>query len=101
MDSTFMSNCANHPKEVAGISDMKVLAEMIGDLHYETLEEFLLCLARKIDDDADVDFEAGRKNLGGVLYEAAVLIFDARKAIGKAWEISKPFMTDKPPTNGR
>ena len=29
MDSTFMSNCENHKKEVAGISDMKVLAKAV------------------------------------------------------------------------
>lgn len=34
-----MSDCKNHKKEVAGISDMKVLAEAIGDLHYEALAE--------------------------------------------------------------
>jgi len=41
----YLPDCSQHKKEVAGILDMKVLAEMIGDLHYETLAEFLNSLA--------------------------------------------------------
>jgi len=43
-----MSNYINHKKEVLGESDMKVLAEKIGDLHYETLSEFICELSDKL-----------------------------------------------------
>jgi len=86
------SDCSKHKKDVAGITDMKVLAEMVGDLHYEALTDFMICLARKIDDDADVDFDAGRRKISAELYRVAFSIYDAKSAIQKAWEISKPFM---------
>ena len=60
-------NCSQHKKEVAGISDMKQLAEMIGDLHYETLAEFLNALAEKLHNDYVKDDEAGRTELAKCL----------------------------------
>ena len=94
-----MSDCSKHKKEVAGITDMKVLAEMIGDLHYETLKNLLRHLADKIDADSEMDMAAGKRELGGVLYEASVYISNAQLYIKKAWQISKPFMDDKPTTH--
>lgn len=46
-----MSNCSQHKKEVAGISDMKVLAEMQGDLHYETMAQLFKELGDKLASD--------------------------------------------------
>lgn len=54
------SDCSKHKKEVLGCSDMKQLAEMIGDLHYESLEIFLRELKRKLEADGRKDFEEGR-----------------------------------------
>jgi hypothetical protein len=87
-----MSDCSKHKKEVGGISDMKVLAEAIGDLHYEALAEFLECLRDKIYADAGKDYDAGRYSLGGRLNHAAFFIGQAHLMIERAWKISEPFM---------
>jgi len=99
MDSAFMSNCENHKKEVAGISDMRILAEQISALHYQTLAEFLECLRDKIYADASKDYDACRYSLGGRLNDAAFFIGQAHLMMERAWKICKPFMnpsTTKP-----
>ncbi|MBS1915684.1 MAG: hypothetical protein JST87_05365 [Bacteroidetes bacterium] len=91
-------DCNKHKKEVAGVSDMKVLAEMIGDLHYEALSEFFEHLCDKITLDAAKDRANGRKKLADELDDAAAELLFASVAIEQAWNISKPFMqTSKPP----
>lgn len=90
-----MSDCSRHKKEVAGIVDMKVLAEAIGDLHYETLAELLSRLYDKLYTDAAMDHQAHRFSLAGKLNCAAVEIRHAGYFIEEAWKISKPFMKDK------
>lgn len=89
-----MSICLKHKKEVAGISDMKVLAEMIGDLHYGTLTELLSNLEQKITKDGKGHVLAGRIDLGLCLTNLAVEIWSASKYAEGACEISKPFMKD-------
>lgn len=91
-----MSDCSKHKKEVAGISDMKELAEMICDLHYETLAELFGLLSAKLYVDGLKDFQNGREKLGTTLIDAAVEVSYATKLIFQAWQISKPFM-DKTP----
>lgn len=87
-----MDNCEKHKKEIAGISDMKVLAEMIGDLHYESLTEFLDRLCDKLLLDAAKDRAKGRKDLANVLEYSANHIYEAHVEMETAWQISKPFM---------
>lgn len=94
-----MSDCSNHKKEVAGISDMKVLAGMIGDLHYEAFSELLIRLAEKLYADAAKDHRSGRGQLACQLNYAAQRIWYAQEDIRKAWEISKPFMNEKTDNN--
>lgn len=90
-----MSDCSNHKKDVAGISDMRELAKSVGDLHYETLKDFLKCLSDKLYEDSKKDFEGGRIELSKKLSHAALRINWSHEYIFKAWQISKPFM-DKP-----
>lgn len=87
-----MSDCSKHKKEVAGMSDMKELTGMVGDLHYETLAKFLSELSNKIYDDGIKDFNAGRTKLSSRLYVATSLIGHASHHILKACKISEPFM---------
>lgn len=87
-----MDNCENHKKEVAGISDMKELAELIGDLHYETLSELLNALALKINTDGTRDFNSGRKLLGEILVDCSDRLSEAGDCIIAAWQVCKPFM---------
>lgn len=90
-----MNNCSQHQKDIAGITDMKVLAEMIGDLHYETLTELLKHLFLKIGEDGRKDLQAGRIKLGITLLNAEVKLCAAYLEIKEAWNISKPYMTDQ------
>lgn len=93
-------DCSHHSKEVAGISDMKVLAEMIGDLHYESLAEFLAQLSNKLRLDALRDRVGGRVELSTQLRYASGDIYNSSQCINEAWQICKPFMeqnkTDQP-----
>lgn len=89
-----MNNCSDHNKDVAGIDDMKVLAELIGDLHYESLDSLLDNLAVKIHIDGRNDFDEGRPNLGIALQNSALYLQKARQYMRQAWEISKPFMEE-------
>ena len=89
-------DCSEHKKEVAGISDMKVLAEAIGDLHYETLSDLLYYLSDKFFWDGKKDFDNGRTKLSGHLFEAQMKVHSAHKSIYQAFHVSKPFM---PPDN--
>ena len=89
------NNCSNHKRDIAGISDMKALAEMIGDLHYETLTELFLHLSRKIDSDAVKDNDAGREKIASALQYAGMSIFESALRLEKVWKISNPFMNPK------
>lgn len=87
-----MSNCSKHKKEVAGISDMKVVAEMIGDLHYKTLADFFQQLKLKFSNDAEQDANKGREHLAFHLENIADCLFKAEVNAAGLWKISKPFM---------
>lgn len=93
--STVNSDCSRHTKKVAGITDMKVLAEMIGDLHYETLTDLLKELFLKVGVDARKDLNGGRIKLGCKLLDAEVKLCSAYLEIKEAWAISKPFMSER------
>lgn len=89
-----MSNCSKHKKSVGEYTDMKKLAEDIGDLHYETLAEFFVHLTEKFERDADKDYKAKRYKLATELYGAAEHTQHVGGFIGFAWEISEPYMKD-------
>ncbi len=86
------TDCSQHKKEVAGVSDMKELATMIGDLHYETLSNLLFELQTKFHNDSISDYGRGRFKLGHSLHRASKWMFEASNAIETAWLISKPYM---------
>lgn len=85
-------SCENHKKEVAGISDMKILAEMIGDLHYETLAELFKNMEAKFLKDYEKDNSVGRKELAMYLWDASIDAGCIYRYIQRAWQISKPFI---------
>ena len=90
-----MGDCSKHLRTVAGVGDMKLLAEMVGDLHYATLEEFFTHLCDKLMQDSMKDNNAGREQLAEKLIEASCSISHAEHCIKQAWQISKPYMEDK------
>lgn len=83
-----MTTCSNHKKEIVGISDMKMLAEMIGDLDYETLADLLKYLYDKLQKDGQKDIDGGRTSLGNELLDAAFSVDAASSHIEKAWQIT-------------
>lgn len=93
-------DCSNHSKEVAGISDMKVLAEMIGDLHYESLAELNERLKEKYAEDAGNDLKAENHKVASDL--ALMAYFQKQLSIvsSRLWQTCKPLMeqnkTDQP-----
>lgn len=88
-------DCQHHKKDVAGITDTEVLAEMIGDLHYETLAELFQYLAFKMQSDSHKDTLSGRLKLAARLHSAYNGLMLAQHSIEKAWQISRPFMEGK------
>lgn len=88
-----MSNCANHKKELFGQTDMKHLANDIGSLHYETLTQLLYHLSKKIDQDAEVDYKAGREKLAAALQYAGMSLFESALRMEKVFKVCEPFMS--------
>lgn len=87
-----MPECSSHKKELFGQTNMKVVAEAIGDLHYETMSELLNALAAKLWHDYEKDNEAGREELARCLLWTYYGVHKASHGAERAWQISKPFM---------
>ncbi len=87
-------NCSKHPTEVAGISDMRDLAEKIGNLHYKTLTDLLFNLSKKFERDAKRDYDNDREKLASALQYLGMSLFESSLRAEKVWKISKPFMTE-------
>lgn len=86
------TDCSNHKKDLYGHSDMKEVAEAIGDLRYDTLAELFGHLQEKLFNDMVKDNEGGRPKLGHCLLWTHYAIRKAWTGAERAWEISKPFM---------
>jgi len=87
--------CSNHRKDLFGRSDMKVVAEAIGDLHYEAMVELFDNLTLKFRKDGIKDIDGERVDIGDILLQSSGITFRLAKKIRVAWKISKPFM--RPP----
>ena len=81
-----------HSKTISDKESLSKLAEEIGDLHYESLAEFLGHLATKLEKDSKADGERNRKKLSESLMFASNDIKMAKTNINKAWIISEPYM---------
>lgn len=88
-------DCLTHKREVAGISNMTLLAEMIGNLHYQTLAELLFELQTKFHKDSMADLAKKRFKLAHQLRRASKWLYEASFDIENAWQISKPYMKEK------
>jgi uncharacterized Fe-S cluster-containing protein len=80
-----------HKTEIEGFA-IQELADKIGDLRYDTLNEFLIKLATKIKKDAFKDRNRGRTKLANQLDNAAKNIELSADNIDKAWVICEPFV---------
>jgi len=85
-------NCSKHKKELFGQTDMKVVAEVIGDLHYDSLRKLLYELHAKLWADAAKDRASDRIQLADELSSAAFMIGSAYMHMNEVWKICKPFM---------
>lgn len=82
-----------HKKTVEKYSGtLQELAEDIGNLHYESLHEFLKALSEKFNEDAVKDAKANNLKLSLTLMDAHIETERAAESIESAWKISKPFM---------
>lgn len=84
-------SCEKHKSSVQGYT-IDELAETIGDLRHDALQNFLECLSGKLYRDSQKDGEAGRVKLAGELECASQTVWDASESIAMAWTISKPYM---------
>ncbi len=85
-------SCENHKKEIAGITDMKVLAEMIENLHYESQADFLNHYCALTKERSINDRKEWKPRLANFLDAASNNLGFAAEQIKGAWQISKPFM---------
>lgn len=90
--------CLRHKKYITSdrITDPKILAEMIGDLHYEFLFKVLKQLHLKLRNDGLNDKNDDRPKLGEALLKAADGCFMLYQNIGRAWVISESYMKQEP-----
>lgn len=89
-------SCDKHKKEIVKYNgSMKELANDIGDLHYESLKDFLLMLSSKIEKDSENDRKGGRIKLSEALLKSSEHLYKSYEFINDAWLISKPFMKNK------
>ncbi len=95
LNNTHMTkpDCKKH-KDIVEKYDgtLKDLAEDVGNLRYDALNEFLEYFSEKIHRDGEEDKTAGRTKLGEALEDSSKNLSNARKDIGKAWDICGPFM---------
>lgn len=78
-----------HPENYSG--SIEELAEELGNLRYDTLQNFLEVLSQKLAKDGDADFKRGRLKLAKSLYNASEQINNASQSIEQAWKICKPY----------
>ncbi|MBV8068286.1 MAG: hypothetical protein JO270_00175 [Acidobacteriaceae bacterium] len=69
-------------------------AQLLGDLRYDRLAQYLDALAEKLQKDSESDGGRGRGQLAACLTRAAFNIDEARLAIEAAWEICEPYTKD-------
>lgn len=89
-----MNTPEKHPdwEQVLAEYSPATLANILGDLKYDQLAEFLGHLSTKIATDAEKDRLRGRSQLALALYRAANHIESSAEAIDTAWDVCAPFM---------
>lgn len=88
-----MSNdCSQHTKEVAGISDMEVLAEMIENMSYEQHPKLFKELAKRYKERSRSDWKEGKVQLSIRGKAISNLLKYAYVPANEMRQISKPFM---------
>ena len=82
----------NHKTNIEHYPDHKILAEEIGNLRYDALQELFHELKLKFMKDSNDDLKRKRPKLSGELATISARMRNAERAAEKSWEICKPFM---------
>jgi len=72
--------------------DISELVNDIGDLHYDTLKDFLLLLSVKLEKDSIKDNKNNKPQLSNTLKNASNSIYDSYLHICDSFIISKKYM---------
>lgn len=88
---TNTETCAKHATEIEGFTNDQ-LAEALGNLRYDALEDILWLLARKLIMDAVADEARGRQQLASMLTEAGATVEAVSEQMSDIWELCKPHM---------
>lgn len=81
-----------HNTHIEHYTSNKELAEAIGNLRYDALNEFFKELKHKFVKDSENDLRKGRKKLSDELMDISARLRNAERSAEKAWEICKPYM---------
>lgn len=84
--------CNDHPVDVFGRTDMRFVAEAIGDLYYRSLSDLFQHLSKKLRSDGQLDEADGRSILANCLFLASNAIYTAYVRTEEAWAVSSPYM---------
>ncbi len=85
-----------HPKNVEGYpGSLAELARDTGNMHYDSLAEFLQYLADDLKRQAGTDREKGRTQLPAELEAAAEQLYAGKRRINSAAKICKPHMQEQ------
>ncbi len=82
-----------HKTEIPNYS-LEELAEKVGDLRYDSLEQFLLLLSNKIISDSLSDKRGGREKLASHLLDTSNALLEASTHIKNSWNISRKHMSN-------
>ena len=85
-----------HPFFVSGFSgSLEELANNVGTMRYDRVQEFLDLLARNIEEQAIADESRNRPQLASKLRLAADALYHSTDALSEAWKICKPYMKEE------
>ena len=81
-----------HKTHIEHYPDNKTLAEDIGNLRYDALQELFHELKLKFMRDSENDKKKKRPKLSDELLTISARMRNAERAAEKAWDICKPYM---------
>ncbi len=84
-----------HLSTIPNTGTLKDLAEAVGNLRYDALEDFFYELQQKLYTDSQADRARGRPVLAMHLSYIADTLAYAKFHTAHAWEVCEPYMKEK------
>ncbi len=79
---------SKHPNYVVGYEgSLEDLARAVGNMTYDQTADFIEKLADDLKQQADSDYNRGRKKLAKSMYGAVEKLYSAKEDVDKAWDI--------------